>query len=272
MTAVHGSSVDIPTPDGSADAYVVHPDDGARHPAVLLYMDAFGLRPHLKAMADRLASAGYTVLVPNVFYRHGRAPLVELPEFIDPAERPEIIQSLRPAAQTLTSEAAVRDAGAYLDWLAASPLTSDGPAGVTGYCMGAALALRTAGSHPDRVAAAAGFHGAFLATDAPDSPHLLADRITAEVYFGHADQDSTNPPEQIDRLDAALTDASVRHRAEVYAGAHHGFTQADTAMHHPEATERHWTALLDLFGRALPARHNVIGHQNTGTGNGDATQ
>jgi carboxymethylenebutenolidase len=139
----------------------------------------------------------------------------------------------------------------YLDWLAACPLTTDGPVGVTGYCMGAGLALRTAGTHRDRVAAVAGFHGAHLASDAPDSPHLLAERITAELYFGHADQDPTNPLEQIDRLDKALTAARVRHRTEVYTGAHHGFTQADTAMHDAGATERHWTALLDLFARAL---------------------
>jgi len=251
MTVVQGTSVDITTPDGTADAYFVHPSDNAPHPAVLLYMDAFGLRPHLRSMADRLAGAGYTVLVPNVFHRYGRAPVVELPEFINPAERPEIIQQLGPAARTLTPEGAMRDAAAYLDWLAASPLTTDGPAGITGYCMGAGLTLRTAGTYPDRVRAAAGFHGAYLATDAPDSPHLLAEHITAELYFGHADQDSTNPAEQIDRLDKALTAAGVRHRGEVYEGAHHGFTQADTAMHSAEATERHWAALLDLFGRTL---------------------
>jgi carboxymethylenebutenolidase len=251
MTAVQGTTVDIPTPDGRADAYFVHPADDTPHPAVLLYMDAFGLRPHLRSMADRLASSGYVVLVPNVFYRSGRAPVVELPDFINPAERPEIIQQLGPAARNLTTEGAMRDAAVYLDWLAASPLTTDGKAGITGYCMGAGLALRTAGTHPDRVAAAAGFHGAYLATDAPDSPHLLADRITAELYFGHADQDATNPAEQIDRLDKTLTASGVRHRAEVYPGAHHGFTQADTAMYSAEATERHWAALLELFGRAL---------------------
>ncbi|MES5820467.1 dienelactone hydrolase family protein [Streptomyces sp. RG80] len=243
--------VEIRTPDGTADAYLAHPDDGAPHPAVLLYMDAFGLRPHLKGMADRLASAGYTVLVPNVFYRSGRAPLVELPDFINPAERPEIIASLRPAALALTPERAMRDAAGYLDWLAASPLATGGKVGVTGYCMGAGLALRTAGTHPDRVAAAAGFHGAFLATDVPDSPHLLADRITAELYFGHADQDATNPADQIARLDKTLTTAGVRHRTEVYVGAHHGFTQADTAMYSAEATDRHWAALLELLGRTL---------------------
>ncbi|MEU0208324.1 dienelactone hydrolase family protein [Streptomyces canus] len=243
--------IEITTQDGTADAYLALPDDGRPHPAVLLYMDAFGLRPHLKSMADRLAGAGYTVLVPNAFYRYGPAPVVELPEFINPAERPEIIQNLGPAARTLTPEGAMRDAAVYLDWLAGSPLTTGGPVGVTGYCMGAGLALRTAGTHPERIAAAAGFHGARLATDAPDSPHLLAGHITAELYFGHADQDSTNPADQIARLEKALTEAGVEHRSEVYEGARHGFTQADTAMYGAEPTERHWTALLDLFARRL---------------------
>ncbi|MDT0479823.1 dienelactone hydrolase family protein [Streptomyces doebereineriae] len=243
--------IEIPTQDGTADAYLALPDDGRPHPAVLLYMDAFGLRPHLKSMADRLAGAGYTVLVPNVFYRYGPAPVVELPEFINPAERPEIIQNLGPAARTLTPEGAMRDAAVYLDWLAASPLTTEGPVGVTGYCMGAGLALRTAGTHPGRIAAAAGFHGARLATEAPDSPHLLAGHISAELYFGHADQDSTNPADQIARLEKALTEAGVEYRSEVYEGARHGFTQADTAMYGAEPTDRHWTALLDLFARRL---------------------
>ncbi|BBC34899.1 Dienelactone hydrolase [Streptomyces graminofaciens] len=251
MPPVLGTPVDIPTPDGTADAYLAHPDDNAPHPAVLMYMDAFGLRPHLKGMADRLAAAGYTVLVPNVMYRSGRAPLVELPEFIDPVERPEIIERIRPHMLGLTPEASMRDAAAYLDWLAASPLTTDGPAGVTGYCMGAGLALRAAGTYPERVAAAAGFHGAHLATESPDSPHRLAEHITAELYFGHADNDGTNPAEDVARLDKALAAAGVRHRTEVYTGAHHGFTQADTAMHSAEATERHWAAVLDLLGRSL---------------------
>lgn len=249
--AVIGSSVDLPTPDGPADAYLVHPEADGPHPAVLLYMDAFGLRPGLRAMADRIAAAGYTVLVPNVLHRAGRAPLVELPEFISDERCPEIFQSLLPAARALTPELAVRDAGAYLDWLAASPLTTEGPIGVTGYCMGAGLALRTAAAYPDRVAAMAGFHGAYLASEAPDSPHLGAGRITAELYFGHADQDAALPPEQIDRLEQALTEAGVRHRAEVYPGAHHGYTQADTASYDAEAAERHWTALLDLLARTV---------------------
>ncbi|GAA4716389.1 hydrolase [Phytohabitans rumicis] len=192
---------------------------------MLFYMDAFGVRPRLRQMADRLAAAGYTVLVPNVLYRHDRAPLVELPERIEEQDRPAL--------------------------LASSPQATDGSVGVTGYCMGAGLALRTAGTYPHRVAAAGGFHGAGLASDAPDSPHLLAEGITADLYFAHADQDPAMPPEQIDRLDKALTAAGVRHDTEVYAGAQHGYTMADTTRYNADATERHWTALLDLFGRTL---------------------
>ncbi|MFD5133889.1 dienelactone hydrolase family protein [Streptomyces olindensis] len=251
MTAVLGTAVDIPTEDGTADAYLARPADGAAHPAVLLFMDAFGLRPQLRSMADRLAAEGYAVLVPNVFYRHGRAPLFELPEFIDPGARPEIFERIMPLMRDLTNERAMRDAGACLRWLAESPAVADGPVALTGYCMGARLSLLTAGTHPERVAAAAGFHGGRLATDTPDSPHLVADRITAELYFGHADQDPSLPPEQIERLEEALTAAGVRHRCEVYTGAPHGFTQKDTASYHQEGEERHWAALLDLLKRTF---------------------
>ncbi|MET2715737.1 dienelactone hydrolase family protein [Streptomyces harbinensis] len=244
----------VPTPDGTADAYLAHPGDGGPYPAVLMYMDAFGIRPHLVAMADRLAAAGCTVLVPNVLYRQGPAPLLDLPERIDTAARPDLFERLGPALRALTPDAVRRDAGACLDWLAASPLTTGGPVAVTGYCFGAGLALRTAGGFPDRVAAVAGFHGARLATEAEDSPHRLAGRITAEVYFGHADQDAALPPEQIDRLDAALARAGVRYRTEVYRGARHGFTQADTVAYDPAADARHWRALLGLLDRTFPGR------------------
>ncbi|MFJ4787822.1 dienelactone hydrolase family protein [Streptomyces sp. NPDC088794] len=251
MTSVQGSDVDIPTEDGVADAYLAHPDDGSPHPGVLLYQDAFGIRPHLKSMADRIAAAGYTVLVPNVFYRSGRTPVFDLPEFIDPSARPEIFEQIMPVMQALTPELAMRDAGAYLRWLADSPLVTDGPVALTGYCMGARLALFTAGTYPDRVAAAAGFHGGRLATDTPDSPHLVARHVTAELYFGHADEDHSLPPEQQQRLEDALTEAGVRHTVEVYPGAHHGYTQADTSSYNKEGDERHWAALLDLLDRTF---------------------
>ncbi len=253
MTAVRGTTIDVPTQDGTADAYLSHPDDDGAHPGVLFYMDAFGPRPHLRGMADRLAGAGYTVLLPNVFYRVGRAPIVELPEFIDMSARPSVLEQIAPAMWEHTPERVTRDADSYLRYLSDLPQTNEGPVGITGYCMGALLALRTAGTYPDRVAAAAGFHGAQLATEAEDSPHLLAPHITAELYFGHADEDPALPPEQIERLDSALSAAGVAHRTEVYPGAHHGYTQADTSAHSAEAAERHWRALFDLFGRTLSA-------------------
>ncbi|MFE5601786.1 dienelactone hydrolase family protein [Streptomyces coelicoflavus] len=251
MTAVQGTDVDIPTGDGAADAYLTHPADGAPHPAVLLYMDGFGLRPSLRAMADRLAGAGYTVAVPNVLYREGRAPVVELPEFIDAASRPRIFERLGPMMRALTPDQVERDADAYLRWLAGRPEAAGGPVAVAGYCMGAALALRTAGAYPDRVAATAGFHGGNLATEAPDSPHRVAGRLTGEVYFAHADDDPGMPAEQQERLEAALTAAGVTHRCEVYPGARHGYTQADTSAYDEKAAERHWEALLDLLNRAF---------------------
>ncbi|MEV8128010.1 dienelactone hydrolase family protein [Streptomyces sp. NPDC085944] len=251
MTAVQGTTVDIPTADGVADAWLTHPADGGPYPAVLLFMDAFGPRPSLRAMADRLAGAGYTVLVPNVFYRSGRAPVVELPEFIAPEARPDIFRRLGPIMTSLTPDRATRDAGAYLEWLARAPQAADGPVAVTGYCMGAGLALRTAGTYPDRVAAVAGFHGGNLATEAPDSPHRVAGRLTGEAYFAHADQDPGMPAEQQQRLEAALAAAGVTHRCEVYAGAHHGYTQVDTSAYDEKAAERHWEALLDLLNRTL---------------------
>ncbi|WP_167151381.1 dienelactone hydrolase family protein [Streptomyces sp. MBT27] len=251
MMAVRGSAVDIPTQDGMADAYFVHPDGDGRHPAVLLYQDAFGPRPALNAMADRLAAEGYAVLVPNVFYRQGRSPVVSLPAHIDHDNRGALFAELGPLMQGLTPDLVVADAHAYLGWLADCPQAADGPVGITGYCMGARLALYTAGSYPDRVAAVGGFHGGRLATDQPDSPHLAAATMTAEAYFGHADQDESMPPAHQELLEKALTEAGVIHRCEVYQGAGHGYTQSDTSEFDPEATERHWAALLDLFGRTL---------------------
>ncbi|OIJ93382.1 dienelactone hydrolase family protein [Streptomyces monashensis] len=251
MTDLRRTDLDIPTEDGVADAYLVRPADGEPRPGVLLYQDAYGLRPHLKKMADRLAAAGYTVLVPNVTYRVGRAPVVELPDFKDLSADPTIWEKLGPIVSALNPGMIERDSAAYLRWMADSPLVTDGPVGITGYCMGARLALWTAAAHPDRVAAAAGFHGGALATDDPASPHLGAGRITAELYLGHADNDPSLPPEQIERLEKALTEAGVRHTCEVYPGARHGYTQEDTSAYDEEAYERHWTALLGLLERTF---------------------
>ncbi|GLZ40804.1 dienelactone hydrolase family protein [Actinokineospora sp. NBRC 105648] len=239
----------IPTADGQADAFAAFPDGARRNPGVLLYTDVFGIRPVLEDRARELAEHGYYVLVPNVYYRHGPAPLVALPEHIDEETRPKLVAQLMPLVRAHTTDHVLRDAEAYLGFLADQPEVSPGPVAVIGYCMGAVLAMRTAAAHPDRVAAVAGFHPGNLVTDAPDSPHLLVPRITAQVHLGHAEKDMT--PQARGTLDEALTATGVGHTSEVYPGTLHGFTMSDTQAFDPAALQRHWDRLLPLLDRTL---------------------
>ena len=243
------STVEIKTEDGVADAYLTRPDDQP-HPGVLFIMDAFGLRPRIEEMADRIAARGYVVLAPNVFYRAGRSPLLELPDLTDPDSRASFFQSLRPLIEQLTPEALARDGAAYLDYLGQ---VAPGPVAITGYCMGARAGWRIAAAYPDRVAAVAGFHAGGMATDTPDSPHLSAGKLKAEAYFGFADQDPSMNAEQIAELDHALDQAGVPHLTEVYEGAAHGYTMSDTAAYDEAASERHFDALFALLERTVGA-------------------
>ena len=242
------STIDIETPDGAADAYLAVPDDGERHPGVLFIMDAYGLRPRIEEMADRIAERGYAVLAPNVFYRAGRSPVIPFPDMSEESSRGEFFKRVRPLMGELTPERIAADGAAYLDELAKH---ADGPVAITGYCMGVRLGIRIAAAHPDRVAALAGFHGGGLVTDDPQSPHRSVDALRAEIYFGHADNDGSNSPEQIAALDAALDEAGVEHTTEVYDGAAHGYTMSDTPAYDERAAERHFRALFDLLDRAL---------------------
>lgn len=256
MTTVQGTALRIATADGEADAYVARPDDGAAHPGVLLYPDLLGIRPAVTDMADRLAAAGYTVLVPNVFYRHGPAPTIpDMPDVVPADQVWEVAGKALQVANQLASDDAMRDAGSWLDWLEADPLTSDGKLGVTGYCHGGMMSLRTAGTYPDRLAAVAIVHGSHLITDDDDSPHLGVARITGEVFFANGDQDVVTPPPEAARFEQIMRDGDVRFRSEMYPGANHGFTAPDfPSMYDHDATEAHWVGLLDLFGRTLGAR------------------
>ncbi|MET1008233.1 MAG: dienelactone hydrolase family protein, partial [Propionibacteriaceae bacterium] len=186
-----------------ADAYLARPDDDLTHPGVLFYMDAFGLRPRIEEMVRAIAEQGYVVLAPNLFYRAGRAPLIELPDLSVAENRERVFASLGEFMMALTPDRALSDVDGYLDYLSDHEATTT-PLGVTGYCVGGALSLRTAGRGRERVAAAASFHGGRMATDAPDSPHLAAPDVRGELYLAHADHDSSMPPEQIERLDRAL--------------------------------------------------------------------
>ena len=245
-------SIEVPAGDGTADALLVHPATGGPHPAVVLYTDAYGIRPAVELHARRLADAGYCVLVPNVFYRHRPAPVLEnLAERLRSGERAALFDELRPMMAALTPDVADDDGVAWRAFLHNRPEAADGAIGAVGYCMGGRLALRFAGQFPGDVGAAASFHGGNLATDQDDSPHLAAVRATAELYVGHADNDGSMPPEQMARLTQLLAEAHVRHTCELYVGALHGWTQVDTPVYDEASAERHWSRLLELFGRVL---------------------
>ncbi|MEU4466076.1 dienelactone hydrolase family protein [Streptomyces sp. NPDC024017] len=242
------TTLEIPTADGRADAFAAFPDQGERHPGVLMYADGFGIRPVVREMARELAGHGYYVLVPNVFHRHGPAPVIELPEHIGEEARTAIFARLMPMIQAHTDERILSDADAYLRFLTSRPEVDTGPVGVTGYCIGGLLAMRTAAAHPGRVAAVASFHGP-VGADSPESLHRLLSKLTAEVHLGHAETDLT--PEDLGQLNQALDAAGVDHTSEIYPGTVHGFTMSDTDAFNPSALRHHWDRLLPLLGRAL---------------------
>jgi carboxymethylenebutenolidase len=246
--------VDVPTDDGTADAYLVRPDGDGPYAGVLMFQDGFGLRPRLTEMADRIAERGYAVLVPNLFYRSGRAPLIDTSGLKDPERRAEAIEQIMALARGLAPGAISRDTASYLDFFAAQDGVDPGPVAAVGYCMGGTNALLAIEAYPGRIKAAASFHGGRLATDQPDSPHLRVGEITGEVYFGHADNDASMTGEQIEILEAALDAAGVPYRSEVYEGAPHGFTMSDTSSYHEAAEQRHWTNLFELLDRVHAKR------------------
>ncbi len=241
-------TLQIPTADGRADAFAACPDRGERHPGVLMYPDGFGIRPVLREMAREIAGHGYDVLVPHVFYRHGPAPLIELPEHIGEEVRPAVFARLMPMIEAHTTERVLSDADAYLRFLTAQPGVGAGPVAVTGYCIGGLLAMRTAAAHPGQVAAVAGFHSP-VGVDGPESLHRLLSGLTAVVHLGHAETDLT--PEALGELNHALDAAGVDYTSEIYPGTVHGFTMSDTDVFNPSARERHWDRLLPLLDRTL---------------------
>lgn len=244
----------VAVPGGSAEAWISRPDDVA-HPGVLLFTDAFGIRPQTEQMADRIAGWGYVVMAPHVFHRDGS--IAELAPDADLRDE-EASASYRTQAfarvRRMTSQAVDPDLDAYVDALTGLPGVAPGAIGVTGYCMGARLAMRAAGLRPDAVAACGCFHGGRLATEDDDSPHLGLPRARAEFVLGHADKDRSMPPVDIRRLDSALDEAGLVHLTRVCPGAAHGYTMADTPAYDEAAAEWHYDALEDLFTRCLADR------------------
>ncbi|MFT4198716.1 MAG: dienelactone hydrolase family protein [Pseudoxanthomonas sp.] len=238
---------DIPSADGLIDAETFHPDGSGPFPALLLFTDIRGPRPVYSRLAQRLAGRGLYVLLPHPYYRAGRAPVVDPALPVQDERAHAQRQALRAA---LTPAALVRDFDALVAFLDARPETDAQRLGVVGYCMSGAFALRLAARFPARVRAAASFHGGGLTTDAADSPHLLADRLAARLYFGHAEQDASMPAAAIALLERSLAQAGADFRSEVYP-ARHGFAIEDASAYDAAAAARHLQALQALLDDTL---------------------
>jgi len=246
--AVAERDVEIETPDGVADAYFVHPAEGA-HAAVLVWPDALGLRPAFREMGKRLAQSGYSVLTVNPFYRRRRAPIVpEGASFQDESVRSVVM----PLMQSLNPETHRTDARAFIGWLDRQPaVDTSRKVGTTGYCMGGPIVMRTAATVPDRVGAAASFHGGGLVTSDEDSPHLLIPQMKASFLIAIAENDDEREPDAKNVLRTAFDEAGLAAEIEVYEGAAHGWCPPDMPVYNEEQAERAWSRLLALFETAL---------------------
>ncbi|HVY39856.1 MAG TPA: dienelactone hydrolase family protein [Polyangia bacterium] len=239
---------EVATRDGVCPTWVVRPSGAAVLPGAILYMDGVGMRPAILALGERLAAAGYHVLVPDLYYRSGPyAPMDAKAMFFDPAKRAELTERFMSKA---TVDNMMSDTASLLGELAARPDVRQPKVGVVGYCMGGRLSLCAAGHFPDRVAAAAAFHPGRVVTDAPDSPHRFVPAIQARVYVAGAIEDPSFPDTQKAALEQALRTAGVDHQVVTYP-ARHGFVPADTGTYDAACAERHWQALLQLFGDTL---------------------
>ena len=242
--AVTESDVNVTTPDGTADCYFVHPASGTGA-AVLVWPDIFGLRPAFRQMGKRLAESGYSVLVVNPFYRVKKAPT-------SPAGAATPIADVRPLAQGLNETTHMTDARAFIAWLDQQPsVARNRKIGTQGYCMGGPIALRTTAAVPDRVGAAASFHGGGLVTDTPNSPHLQAAKTRAQLLIAIAANDDARSPNEKNVLKETFTKAKLPAEIEVYEGAAHGWCPPDSGVYNEPQAEKAWGRLLALYGKAL---------------------
>jgi carboxymethylenebutenolidase len=243
--------IEISMSDGTSDGVLFRPEGEGRFPGVVFLTDIGGIRQATRDMARRLAAEGYCVLMPNVFYRIGRPPLWDFPRRLGEERTMKRIAEL---SAPLTPEAMERDASDYIDFLAGQDSVSEGAMGVVGHCFTGAMALRAAASRPDRIAAAASFHGGRLFTDDGASPHLVLPRVKARLYFAHAVDDNSMPREAIEKFDRALEAWGAggnRYESEVYEGAYHGWTSLDSPVYNEAQAERAFKKLTELFREML---------------------
>lgn len=249
------TDVAIPTADGDARGFVFTPDPTSEKggegpwPAAILVMDAPAIRPAMFEMGERLAQAGYYVVLPDMFWRAGPYPPLDIAKAR--AGDPEMGALFAKLRGSTNVEKQMTDIKGCLDFIAGQPQAKPGKVGITGYCMGGGIALRAAGTFPERIAAAASFHGGGMATDAQDSPHLLAPKIEAKVLVAGADEDRSFDTAQCERLDAALKAAGVDAEVSIWSGAKHGWVPTDMPVYNRDAAERHWAELEKLFDATL---------------------
>ena len=237
---------EIPTPDGQMESFAVHPDGEGPFPAVILYMDAPGIREELRDFCRRIAGEGFYALLPDMYYRLGRFRMTSF----DDAGYKEMFAAMR----SLDNDLVMRDTGAMLQHLASESVVDAGARGCIGYCMSGQYVVSAAGHYPDDFGAAASLYGVGIVTDKSDSPHLLADRIRGELYLGFAEKDRWVPDHVIPDLRAALDKQGVEHRIDVWPGTDHGFCFPQRDVYHKESAEQVWQLVFDLFGRRLGGR------------------
>ncbi|HVJ53034.1 MAG TPA: dienelactone hydrolase family protein [Aliidongia sp.] len=239
--------IDVTTKAGRMSTFVCHPERHGPHPVLLFYMDAPGIREELRDMARRLATVGYYVMLPNLYYRAGAE---ELGPFIGDAGA-ATRERMRDLMGGLTISMVMEDTDALIGFAGTDSAASAGPIGCVGYCMSGQFAISAAARHPDRIKAAASIYGVKLVTDQSDSPHLVARKAKAEIYIAWAETDHYAPLEMMAPLQAALREGDVRAEIELYRGADHGFAFPQRQAYDKAAAETHWERLFDLFRRNL---------------------
>lgn len=240
-------TVDIPTRDGRTTTFIVHPERGGPHPIVLFYMDAPAIREELRDMARRIATVGYYVMLPNLYYRRGVMELADLPPLPEEEARGRMFDLMGSINVSLVMD----DTDALLDFAGRDAAASPGKAGAIGYCMSGQYAINAAARHPGRIAGAASIYGVQLVTDASDSPHVAAQKARGELYFACAETDRWAPLEMVEALDASLKAEGVNAEVELYPGVEHGFAFPQRAAYDKPSAERHWERLFALFRRNL---------------------
>jgi carboxymethylenebutenolidase len=245
--AMIDQQIEIPTKDGHTTTFITHPERGGPFPVIIFYMDAPAIREELRDMARRLATSGYYVMLPNMYYRSGVMELGPIPPDPEAPERKRMFGFMN----SINIPMVMEDTTALLAFADTQPAANAKIVGTVGYCMSGRYAINAATHFPDRVKAAASIYGTHLATDQPDSPHLAGKKTKAELYFGCAETDIYAPMEIIEKVKQAIKDDSANAEVEVHPGTHHGFAFPKRPVYHRDAAERHWERLLALYRRNL---------------------